>query len=78
MAYIYRMSAMAEWEIKSRIADPIVLSALRELDRRLRERFDGKYLKLLLLAAGREATTFHRATRTSQWFFAGASLTAGP
>ena len=51
MAYIYRMSAMAEWEIKSRIADPIVLSALRELDRRLRERFDGKYLKLLLFGS---------------------------
>ena len=51
MAHIHRMSAMAESEIKSGIADPIVLSALRELDRSLRERFDGKYLKLLLFGS---------------------------
>jgi predicted nucleotidyltransferase len=51
MAYIHRMSAMAEPEIKSRIADPIVLSALRELDRSLHERFEGRYLKLLLFGS---------------------------
>ena len=51
MAYIHRMSVMAEPEIKSRIADPVVLSALRELDHRLCERFDGKYLKLLLFGS---------------------------
>ena len=51
MAYIHRMSAMAEPETKNRIADPVVLPALRELDCRLRERFDGKYLKLLLFGS---------------------------
>jgi len=42
---------MAEMETQSRIGDPVVRSALRELDRKLRERFGSKYLKLMLFGS---------------------------
>ena len=42
---------MAQAEAPSGVSDPVVRSALRELDRKLRERFGRKYLKLILFGS---------------------------
>ncbi len=42
---------MAETETQRAIGDPVVRAALRELDRKLRERFGRKYRKLLLFGS---------------------------
>jgi hypothetical protein len=42
---------MAQAETQSGISDPVVRSALRELDLKLRERFGRKYLKLILFGS---------------------------
>jgi predicted nucleotidyltransferase len=42
---------MAEMDTQSRIGDPVVRSALRQLDRKLRERFGSNYLKLMLFGS---------------------------
>jgi antitoxin ChpS len=42
---------MAETNTQSGIGDPVVRSALRELDRKLRQRFGRRYLKLMLFGS---------------------------
>ena len=42
---------MEETDTQSRIGDPVVRSALRELDRKLRARFGRKYLRLMLFGS---------------------------
>ena len=51
MAYFRGASAMAETATESGIRDPVVRSALRELDRRLRERLGRRYVKLMLFGS---------------------------
>jgi uncharacterized protein len=51
MAYIGGASAMAETAIQSGIEDPVLRSALRELDCRLRERLGRRYIKLMLFGS---------------------------
>ena len=51
MVYICGVSAMEETATQSRIGDPVLRSALRELDRKLRERFGRKYLRLMLFGS---------------------------
>ena len=51
MAYFRGASAMAETATQSGIRDPVVRSALRELDRRLRERLGRRYIKLMLFGS---------------------------
>jgi uncharacterized protein len=51
MVYIRRASAMEKMDPRSRIGDPVVRSALRELDRKLRARFGRKYLRLMLFGS---------------------------
>ena len=51
MVYIRSAHAMEETGTQSRIGDPVVRSALRELDRKLRERFGRKYLRLMLFGS---------------------------
>jgi len=42
---------MAETATQTGIGDPLVRSALRELDRKLRKRFGPKYIKLMLFGS---------------------------
>jgi antitoxin ChpS len=42
---------MAQAETRSGISNPVLRTALRELDRKLRERFGRKYLKLMLFGS---------------------------
>jgi antitoxin ChpS len=51
MGHIRGASAMAETATKNGIQDPVVRSALRELDRRLRERLGRRYVKLMLFGS---------------------------
>jgi uncharacterized protein len=51
MVYTRSASAMEKTGTQSRIGDPVVRSALRELDRKLRARFGRKYLGLMLFGS---------------------------
>ena len=51
MAHICSASDMAETATQSSIQDPVVRSALRELDRRLRERLGRRYIKVILFGS---------------------------
>jgi antitoxin ChpS len=51
MVYIRNASAMEETGTQSRIDDPVLRSAVRELDSKLRERFGRKYLRLMLFGS---------------------------
>jgi predicted nucleotidyltransferase len=51
MVYIRSASAMEKTDAQSWIGDPVVRSALRELDRKLRARFGPKYLRLMLFGS---------------------------
>ena len=42
---------MAEAVTQRAVGDPVVRSALREFDRKLRQRFGGKYIKLILFGS---------------------------
>jgi hypothetical protein len=51
MIYICDAGAMEETGTQSRIGDPVLRSALRELDRKLRVRFGRKYRRLILFGS---------------------------
>jgi hypothetical protein len=51
MAYIHCASIMTETATQGGIGDPVVRSALREFDRKLRARFGRKYIRLILFGS---------------------------
>ncbi len=66
MVNIRNASAMEKTDTQSRIGDPVVRSALRELDRKLRARFGRKYLRLMLFGSRARGDNNPRATPTSR------------
>jgi len=51
MVYIRSANAMEKTDTQSRIGDPVLRSALGELDRKLRARFGRKYRRLMLFGS---------------------------